>query len=238
MAEFQLSKLEFEMENSHYIYLPKLSEMESFLFTSESINENVETSKTKQAADAIFYKVPLKYVPVLVAGLKVFTNQGFAYVAMTQVVSLAATLFHSQLSKALILTNRIRFLWNTDRRITFGSFFSSSSPHTLSSSSLLWWLIFIFFHFTMAGKSIDRSSNFWLSDPTSDSLKDLEVGSCYKILSRVENSNVSSSIGTSRKVSVKEIYFLGDVPKAAFPDDIGRVVNFLTGSDHNKNIVK
>ncbi|KAL2343479.1 hypothetical protein Fmac_004764 [Flemingia macrophylla] len=57
-------------------------------------------------ADAIFYKVPFEEVPELVAGRKVFINQGYAYVAMNQIVSLVATLFRSQLSKTLILTNR------------------------------------------------------------------------------------------------------------------------------------
>ncbi|KAK7400033.1 hypothetical protein VNO78_11232 [Psophocarpus tetragonolobus] len=57
-------------------------------------------------ADAIFYKVPFEEVPELVAGRKVFIKQGYAYVAMNQIVSLVATLFRSQLSKALILTNR------------------------------------------------------------------------------------------------------------------------------------
>ncbi|KAK4275825.1 hypothetical protein QN277_018844 [Acacia crassicarpa] len=56
--------------------------------------------------DTIFYKVPFEEVPELVAGRKVFINQGYAYVGMNQVVSLVATLFRSQLSKALILTNR------------------------------------------------------------------------------------------------------------------------------------
>ncbi|KAI4336560.1 hypothetical protein L6164_015073 [Bauhinia variegata] len=57
-------------------------------------------------ADAIFYQVPFQEVPELVAGRKVFINQGFAYVAMNQVVSLLAPQFRSHLSKALILTNR------------------------------------------------------------------------------------------------------------------------------------
>ncbi|XP_057420164.1 probable DNA primase large subunit [Lotus japonicus] len=56
--------------------------------------------------DAIFYKVPFEEVPELVAGRKVFIKQGYAYVAMNQVVSFVATLFRSQLSKTLILTNR------------------------------------------------------------------------------------------------------------------------------------
>ncbi|KAK7368415.1 hypothetical protein VNO80_10440 [Phaseolus coccineus] len=57
-------------------------------------------------ADAIFYKVPFEEVPELVAGRKVLISQGYAYVAMNQIVSLVATLFRSQLSKTLILTNR------------------------------------------------------------------------------------------------------------------------------------
>ncbi|CAL5214051.1 unnamed protein product [Lathyrus oleraceus] len=56
--------------------------------------------------DAIFYKVPFEDVPELVAGRRVLLSQGYAYVAMNQVVSLVATLFRSQLSKTLILTNR------------------------------------------------------------------------------------------------------------------------------------
>ncbi|CAN0907619.1 Probable DNA primase large subunit [Linum grandiflorum] len=58
------------------------------------------------AADAIFYKVPFEEVPELVAGRRVFLRLGYAYVAMSQVVSLVATQFRSLLSKALTLTNR------------------------------------------------------------------------------------------------------------------------------------
>ncbi|KAJ4710801.1 DNA primase large subunit [Melia azedarach] len=57
-------------------------------------------------ADAIFYKVPFEEVPELVAGRRVFVHKGHAYVAMHQVVSLVVTQFRSNLSKALILTNR------------------------------------------------------------------------------------------------------------------------------------
>ncbi|KAL2900263.1 putative DNA primase large subunit, partial [Bienertia sinuspersici] len=45
-------------------------------------------------------------VPELVAGRKVYIHKGHAYVAMNQVVSLVVTQFRSNLSKALILTNR------------------------------------------------------------------------------------------------------------------------------------
>ncbi|KAH9772525.1 DNA primase large subunit [Citrus sinensis] len=57
-------------------------------------------------ADAIFYKVPFEEVPELVAGRRVYIHKGHAYVAMHQVVSLVVTQFRSNLSKALILTNR------------------------------------------------------------------------------------------------------------------------------------
>lgn len=57
-------------------------------------------------ADAIFYKVPFEEVPELVAGRRVYIYKGHAYVAMHQVVSVVVTQFRSNLSKALILTNR------------------------------------------------------------------------------------------------------------------------------------
>ncbi|XP_016191070.1 probable DNA primase large subunit isoform X1 [Arachis ipaensis] len=69
---------------------------------ARSIGHNLSLSTT----DAIYYKVPFEEVPELVTGRKVFINQGYAYVAMNQVVSLVATIFRSLLSKALILTNR------------------------------------------------------------------------------------------------------------------------------------
>ncbi|KAL9232528.1 hypothetical protein vseg_007633 [Gypsophila vaccaria] len=58
------------------------------------------------SADNIFYKVPFEDVPELVAGRRVYIHKGHAYVAMHQVVSLVVTQFRSNLSKALILTNR------------------------------------------------------------------------------------------------------------------------------------
>ncbi|CAL0324925.1 unnamed protein product [Lupinus luteus] len=73
---------------------------EKLVQVARSLGQNSST------VDAIYYKVPFEEVPELVAGRKVFLNQGWAYVAMNQVVSLLATLFRSQLSKALILTNR------------------------------------------------------------------------------------------------------------------------------------
>ncbi|XP_004504396.1 probable DNA primase large subunit isoform X2 [Cicer arietinum] len=93
--------------------------MDNFDLTCRAVN-NVEFESIKEklgqvarsmgqpspTVDAIFYKVPFEEVPELVAGRKVFISQGYAYVAMNQVVSLVATLFRSQLSKTLILTNR------------------------------------------------------------------------------------------------------------------------------------
>ncbi|KOM31527.1 hypothetical protein LR48_Vigan01g108200 [Vigna angularis] len=77
----------------------------------ESIKEKLgqvarSMGQPSPSADAIFYKVPFEEVPELVAGRKVLISQGYAYVAMNQIVSLVATLFRSQLSKTLILTNR------------------------------------------------------------------------------------------------------------------------------------
>ncbi|XP_061363770.1 probable DNA primase large subunit [Gastrolobium bilobum] len=77
----------------------------------ESIKEKLgqvarSMGQPSPTADAIFYKVPWEEVPELVARRRVFLKQGYAYVAMNQVDSLVASLFRSQLSKALILTNR------------------------------------------------------------------------------------------------------------------------------------
>ncbi|KAH9708131.1 DNA primase large subunit [Citrus sinensis] len=52
------------------------------------------------------FEVPFEEVPELVAGRRVYIHKGHAYVAMHQVVSLVVTQFRSNLSKALILTNR------------------------------------------------------------------------------------------------------------------------------------
>ncbi|OVA09575.1 DNA primase large subunit [Macleaya cordata] len=54
----------------------------------------------------VYMKVPFEEVPDLVAGRKVYIHKGYAYVAMSQVVSLVVTQFRSHLSKALVLTNR------------------------------------------------------------------------------------------------------------------------------------
>ncbi|XP_020106509.1 probable DNA primase large subunit isoform X1 [Ananas comosus] len=56
--------------------------------------------------DTIFFKVPFEEVPDLVGSRRVFILKGFAYVPMNQVVSLVVTQFRSNISKALVLTNR------------------------------------------------------------------------------------------------------------------------------------
>uniref|UniRef100_A0A1D1Y442 Putative DNA primase large subunit n=1 Tax=Anthurium amnicola TaxID=1678845 RepID=A0A1D1Y442_9ARAE len=56
--------------------------------------------------DTMFFKVHFEEVPELVATRKVFMLKGYAYVAMNQVTSLVVTHFRSNLSKALVLTNR------------------------------------------------------------------------------------------------------------------------------------
>ncbi|WOL14447.1 putative DNA primase large subunit [Canna indica] len=53
-----------------------------------------------------YMQAPFEEVPDLVANRRVFLLKGFAYVAMTQVVSLVSTHFRSIVSKALVLTNR------------------------------------------------------------------------------------------------------------------------------------
>ncbi|KAF3323647.1 putative DNA primase large subunit [Carex littledalei] len=56
--------------------------------------------------ETVFYKVPFEDVPDLVAGRRVFLLKGFAFVPRNQVVSLVCTIFRSNISKALALTNR------------------------------------------------------------------------------------------------------------------------------------
>ncbi|KAK8960153.1 putative DNA primase large subunit [Platanthera guangdongensis] len=56
--------------------------------------------------DTIFFKVPFEEVPELVANRRVFLLKGNAYVAMNQVASIVVSHFRSNLSKALVLTNR------------------------------------------------------------------------------------------------------------------------------------
>ncbi|KAE8705473.1 DNA primase large subunit [Hibiscus syriacus] len=74
--------------------------------------------QTLAAVDAVFYKVPFEEVPELVAGRRVFIYKGHAYVAMNQVVSLVVTQFRSYLSKALILTNSIEYVYKGIHKCT------------------------------------------------------------------------------------------------------------------------
>ncbi|XP_026382202.1 probable DNA primase large subunit [Papaver somniferum] len=57
-------------------------------------------------SDALFFKVPFEEVPELIGGRKVYIHKGFAYVAMNQAVNVVTGMFRSNLSKALVLTNR------------------------------------------------------------------------------------------------------------------------------------
>ncbi|PKA57829.1 putative DNA primase large subunit [Apostasia shenzhenica] len=56
--------------------------------------------------DTTFFKVPFEEVPELVGSRRVFLLKGNAYVAMNQAVSIVVSHFRSNLSKALVLTNR------------------------------------------------------------------------------------------------------------------------------------
>ncbi|EPS62846.1 hypothetical protein M569_11940, partial [Genlisea aurea] len=64
------------------------------------------TGQSISSVDSIYYKVPFEQVPDLVGNRRVFILKGLAYVAMNQVVSLLVTEYRSNLSKALVLTNR------------------------------------------------------------------------------------------------------------------------------------
>ncbi|CAM0904904.1 unnamed protein product [Alopecurus aequalis] len=60
----------------------------------------------RSIVESVFFKVPFEEVPDLVGSRRVFISKGYAYVAMSQVVSLVVTQFRCNISKALVLTNR------------------------------------------------------------------------------------------------------------------------------------
>ncbi|KMT07427.1 hypothetical protein BVRB_6g150500 [Beta vulgaris subsp. vulgaris] len=122
----ELRKWFLSMETTLFRYRYKLESLESQRALLAEFNlpykvvSNAEFESVKEklsqvarsighpltSADVIFYKVPFEEVPELVAGRRVYIHKGHAYVAMNQVISLVVTQFRSNLSKALILTNR------------------------------------------------------------------------------------------------------------------------------------
>ncbi|KAL7093996.1 hypothetical protein ACP275_11G073700 [Erythranthe tilingii] len=73
----------------------------------DKLNQVVRsTGQSLSSADTVYYKVPFEQVPELVATRRVYILKGYAYVAMNQVNSLLVTQYRSNLSKALVLTNR------------------------------------------------------------------------------------------------------------------------------------
>ncbi|EHA8588229.1 putative DNA primase large subunit [Cocos nucifera] len=110
-------------------------------------------------AETIFFKVPFEEVPELVASRRVFLLKGYAYVAMNQVVSLVVTQFRSNLSKALVLTNRA---WH-----------ASQNMLTIEDQDIVWWC--------HAGMIVEALSNGYLGPDYSQpkefaeiSLKDID----------------------------------------------------------------
>lgn len=105
LAEFNLpyravSNAEFESVKE------KLSQVARSLGQPLTSDKAILQLKMDRNADVIFYKVPFEEVPELVAGRRVYIHKGHAYIATNQVVSLVVTQFRSNLSKALVLTNR------------------------------------------------------------------------------------------------------------------------------------
>ncbi|EEC81892.1 hypothetical protein EE612_038623 [Oryza sativa] len=92
MSEFQLP----------YKALPH-SEFEA---VKDKLSQVARTIGQSAAVESVFFKVPFEEVPDLVASRRVFLSKGYAYVAMSQVVSLVVTQFRCNISKALVLTNR------------------------------------------------------------------------------------------------------------------------------------
>uniref|UniRef100_A0A453BV80 DNA primase large subunit n=1 Tax=Aegilops tauschii subsp. strangulata TaxID=200361 RepID=A0A453BV80_AEGTS len=92
MSEFQLP----------YKALPH-SEFEA---VKDKLSQVARSIGQSASVESVFFKVPFEEVPDLVASRRVFLSKGYAYVAMSQVVSLVVTQFRCNISKALVLTNR------------------------------------------------------------------------------------------------------------------------------------
>ncbi|PKU79772.1 putative DNA primase large subunit [Dendrobium catenatum] len=92
MAEFQLP-----YKALNYVEYERVKDKLTQVSRSIGQSSNVDT---------IFFKVPFEEVPELVANRRVFLLKGNAYVAMNQVASIVVSHFRSNLSKALVLTNR------------------------------------------------------------------------------------------------------------------------------------
>nr|CAB3457853.1 unnamed protein product [Digitaria exilis] len=92
MTEFQLP----------YRALPH-SEFET---VKDKLTQVARSMGQSASVESLFFKVPFQEVPDLVASRRVYLSKGYAYVAMSQVVSLVVTQFRCNISKALVLTNR------------------------------------------------------------------------------------------------------------------------------------
>ncbi|KAL6874351.1 hypothetical protein ACP4OV_013371 [Aristida adscensionis] len=92
MSEFQLP----------YKALPH-SEFEA---VKDKLSQVARSIGQSANVESVFFKVPFEEVPDLVSSRRVFLSKGYAYVAMSQVVSLVVTQFRCNISKALVLTNR------------------------------------------------------------------------------------------------------------------------------------
>jgi len=64
-----------------------------------------------------FYKVPFVDVMALVSRREVYIEAGYAYVSRSKILSIVEGKFRTSLSKSLIQTYQMKFMWSSDTRI-------------------------------------------------------------------------------------------------------------------------
>ncbi|KAJ3675778.1 hypothetical protein LUZ60_004820 [Juncus effusus] len=93
------------MLNEFQLHYSLLSHAE-YEILADKLNQAARSINQASKNETVFYKAPFEDVSDLVSGRRVFLQKGFAYVPRTQVVSLVCTLFRSNISKALVLSNQ------------------------------------------------------------------------------------------------------------------------------------
>nr|GEX71432.1 probable DNA primase large subunit [Tanacetum cinerariifolium] len=113
--ESTLFRYRFRLEGSH-VHKALMTELgipykgvtnEEFMGLKDKLGLVARSvGQTPPTSNGSYYKVPFEEVPELVATRRVFIRKGYAYVALNQVVSFVVPHFRSELSKALVITNR------------------------------------------------------------------------------------------------------------------------------------
>ncbi|CAD6270492.1 unnamed protein product [Miscanthus lutarioriparius] len=104
---FRLESLESQRMLMTEFQLPyKALPHSEFEAVKDKLSQVARSIGQSTNVEHVFFKVPFEEVPDLVASRRVFLSKGYAYVAMSQLVSLVVTQFRCNISKALALTNR------------------------------------------------------------------------------------------------------------------------------------